>query len=74
MNSNTVRIGTFVLIICTLILAAGPLTGLFPGLPAKWAPLVGLLILGLKEWLMSILTPATNSRTPDNTPPKPPSP
>lgn len=74
MTSNQVRISSFVLLLVTGILAAGDITKVFPFLPAQYATLVAIFILSLKEWLMSVVTPATNQHTPDNLPPKPPEP
>jgi hypothetical protein len=73
MNSNHVRWGSLILIVCTLILGAGPLTNLFPGLPAQWVPLVTLAILAVEKYFLAQTTPTTNAQTPDNAPPKPPS-
>lgn len=72
MNSNHVRIASFVLLLATGILAVGDITKVLPFLPAQYATLAAILILAVKEWLMSIVTPATNKDTPDNLPPKPP--
>lgn len=70
MNSNHIRLGAFVLLLVTGILAVGDLTKVFPFLPAAYAPLVGIVIVAIKEALMAAYTPATNPRTPDNVPPK----
>lgn len=70
MNSNHVRYASFVLLLVTGILGVGDLTKVFPFLPVQYASLTGIFILALKEWLMGQLTPATNARTPDNTPTK----
>lgn len=72
MNSNHVRIASFVLLLLTGILAVGDVTKVFPFLPLQYAPLVGIFIVAAKEWLLSQLTPSTNQHTPDNLPPKPP--
>jgi len=71
MNSNHVRYASFILLLVTGILAVGDLTKVFPFLPASYAPLVGIFIIAVKEFLMGKLTPATNQHTPDNTPPPP---
>ena len=70
MNSNHVRYASFILLIVTGILAVGDLTKVFPFLPAAYAPLLGIFIIAVKEFLLAQVTPTTNAQTPDNLPPK----
>lgn len=71
MTSNQVRIVSFILLLVTAILAAGDITKVLPFLNPQYATLASIVIIAVKEWAMSIVTPNTNAHTPDSTPPKP---
>jgi len=72
MNSNHVRIGAFLALLVTGLLAAGDITKVLPFLKPQYATLVVIVLVAVKEYLLSVTTPATNSATPDNLPPKAP--
>jgi hypothetical protein len=71
MTSNQVRIVSFILLLVTAILAAGDVTKIFPFLNPQYATLTTIIIVAIKEWAMSIVTPNTNAQAPDVLPPKP---
>jgi hypothetical protein len=58
--------------ILTGLLAVGNITQVLPFLPPQYATLAVIVIVALKDYLLNQVTPATNSQTPDNLPPKPP--
>lgn len=72
MTSNTVRIWTAIGQVTSAIL--GGWSVLTAGLPTKYTAFAGIafaVITAAHNYAMSVLTPATNQRTPDNVPPKP---